>query len=37
MKILLIGGIAAVVTAVLAAAHTIKICRTATIFLDHYG
>lgn len=37
MKIALIGCAAfAVFVAVLIAAHTRKVCRTAMVFLDHY-
>lgn len=38
MKVLLIGGAVAavIVLGVLAVAHATKVCRTATVFLDHY-
>lgn len=38
MKFVLIGGAAAVVItmAVLIAAHAIMVCRTASVFMEHY-
>lgn len=31
-----IAAITGITTVMLAVAHAIKVCRTATIFLDHY-
>lgn len=38
MKVLLIGGAvtAVIVLAVLAVAHAVKVCRTATVFMEHH-
>ena len=38
MKVLLIGGAvaAAIIVGILAVAHVTKLCRTATIFLEHH-